>query len=79
VNGAIRAKEVRVVAPDGEQIGVKKLNEALWLAAQAAAARGQILVTQTGRDRTGVALEYAPGDLYELKGLLEPVALYAVA
>jgi translation initiation factor IF-3 len=34
VNGAIRAKEVRVVAPDGEQIGVKKLNEALWLAEQ---------------------------------------------
>ena len=34
VNGAIRAKEVRVVAPDGEQIGVKKLNEALWLADQ---------------------------------------------
>jgi translation initiation factor IF-3 len=34
VNGAIRAKEVRVVAPDGSQIGVKKLNEALWLAEQ---------------------------------------------
>lgn len=34
MNGAIRAKEVRVVAPDGEQIGVKKLNEALWLAEQ---------------------------------------------
>lgn len=34
VNGGIRAKEVRVVAPDGEQIGVKKLNEALWLAEQ---------------------------------------------
>lgn len=34
VNGAIRAKEVLVVAPDGEQIGVKKLNEALWLAEQ---------------------------------------------
>jgi translation initiation factor IF-3 len=34
VNGAIRAKEVRVVAPDGAQIGVKKLNEALWLAEQ---------------------------------------------
>lgn len=34
MNGAIRAKEVRVVAPDGEQIGVKKLNEALWLADQ---------------------------------------------
>ena len=34
VNGAIRAKEVLVVAPDGQQIGVKKLNEALWLAEQ---------------------------------------------
>lgn len=34
VNGAIRAKEVRVVAPDGSQIGVKKINEALWLADQ---------------------------------------------
>jgi translation initiation factor IF-3 len=34
VYGASRGKEVRVVAPDGEQIGVKKLNEALWLADQ---------------------------------------------
>lgn len=34
VNGTIRAKEVRVVAPDGEQIGIKKINEALWLAEQ---------------------------------------------
>jgi translation initiation factor IF-3 len=34
VNGAIRAKEVLVVAPDGQQIGVKKINEALWLAEQ---------------------------------------------
>ena len=34
VNGAIRAKEVLVIAPDGEQIGVKKTNEALWLAEQ---------------------------------------------
>ena len=34
MNRAIRAKEVRVVAPDGEQIGVKKINEALWLAEQ---------------------------------------------
>ncbi|MDH3190463.1 MAG: translation initiation factor IF-3 [Acidimicrobiia bacterium] len=34
VNGSIRAKEVRVVAPDGSQIGVKKINEALWLAEQ---------------------------------------------
>jgi translation initiation factor IF-3 len=34
VNGGIRAKEVLVVAPDGQQIGVKKLNEAMWLAEQ---------------------------------------------
>jgi len=34
VNGYIRAQEVRVVAPDGSQIGVKKLTEALWLADQ---------------------------------------------
>jgi translation initiation factor IF-3 len=34
VNSAIRAKEVRVVAPDGSQIGVKKVEEALWLADQ---------------------------------------------
>jgi translation initiation factor IF-3 len=34
VNGEIRAKEVLVIAPDGAQIGVKKLNEAMWLAEQ---------------------------------------------
>jgi translation initiation factor IF-3 len=34
VNGYIRAPEVRLVAPDGAQIGVKKLAEALWLAEQ---------------------------------------------
>jgi translation initiation factor IF-3 len=34
VNGYIRAPEVRVVAPDGSQVGVKKLSEALWLAEQ---------------------------------------------
>jgi translation initiation factor IF-3 len=34
VNNAIRAREVRVVAPDGSQVGVKKLEEALWLADQ---------------------------------------------
>lgn len=34
VNGYIRAPEVRVVAPDGSQIGVKKLAEAIWLAEQ---------------------------------------------
>ena len=34
INGYIRANEVRLVAPDGSQIGVKKLSEALWLADQ---------------------------------------------
>jgi translation initiation factor IF-3 len=34
VNGYIRAPEVRLVAPDGAQIGIKKLAEALWLADQ---------------------------------------------
>lgn len=34
INGNIRATEVRLVAPDGSQIGVKKLGEAMWLADQ---------------------------------------------
>ncbi len=34
MNGYIRAPQVRVVAPDGSQIGVKKLAEAIWLAEQ---------------------------------------------
>ncbi len=34
MNGYIRAVEVRVVAPDGSQIGIKKIREALWLADQ---------------------------------------------
>ena len=34
VNDKIRAREVRVVAPDGSQIGVKKIDEARWLANQ---------------------------------------------
>ncbi len=34
MNGYIRAQEVRVVAPDGSQIGIKKIREALWLADQ---------------------------------------------
>ncbi|MFQ5947488.1 MAG: translation initiation factor IF-3 [Acidimicrobiia bacterium] len=34
VNDRIRAPEVRLVAPDGGQIGVKKLDQAMWLAAQ---------------------------------------------
>ena len=32
MNDRIRAKEVRVVAPDGEQIGVRPIDEARWLA-----------------------------------------------
>jgi translation initiation factor IF-3 len=32
VNERIRAKEVRLVAPDGQQIGVKGIDEARWLA-----------------------------------------------
>ncbi len=34
MNDAIRSAVVRLVAPDGNQIGVKKLEEALWLADQ---------------------------------------------
>ncbi len=34
VNGNIRAREVRVVAPDGSQVGVKTTQEAMWLADQ---------------------------------------------
>jgi translation initiation factor IF-3 len=34
VNDEIRATEVRVVAPDGSQVGVKPLREAIWLADQ---------------------------------------------
>ena len=34
MNGYVRAPEVRLVAPDGTQIGVKKIAEALWLADQ---------------------------------------------
>ena len=32
MNDRIRAKEVRVVAPDGAQIGVRSIDEARWLA-----------------------------------------------
>ncbi|MDX1690640.1 MAG: translation initiation factor IF-3 [Acidimicrobiia bacterium] len=32
VNDRIRAREVRLVAPDGSQIGVKSIDEAKWLA-----------------------------------------------
>ena len=34
VNDEIRATEVRVVAPDGSQVGVKSIREARWLADQ---------------------------------------------
>jgi translation initiation factor IF-3 len=34
VNDRIRAREVRLVAPDGSQIGVKSIEEARWLADQ---------------------------------------------
>lgn len=34
VNDRIRAREVRLVDPDGEQIGVKSIEEARWLADQ---------------------------------------------
>lgn len=34
MNDRIRAREVRLVAPDGSQIGVKNIDEAKWLAAQ---------------------------------------------
>ncbi len=34
VNDRIRAREVRLVAPDGAQIGVKGIDEARWLANQ---------------------------------------------
>ncbi len=34
MNERIRAREVRLVAPDGSQIGVKTIDEARWLASQ---------------------------------------------
>ncbi len=34
MNDKIRAPEVRLVGPDGSQIGIKKRDEALWLANQ---------------------------------------------
>ncbi len=34
INDKIRAKELRLVAPDGSQIGIKNRDEALWLADQ---------------------------------------------
>jgi len=35
INEAIRAKEVRLIGPDGEQIGIKSLREALAIAEEA--------------------------------------------
>ena len=45
--------------------------------AQSAAQAGEILVTQAVRDRSGPALATSQGQLYPLKGLTEPIALYA--
>ncbi len=45
--------------------------------AQMAAQAGQILVTRAVRDRSGPALVASEGRLYPLKGLTEPVELYA--
>jgi class 3 adenylate cyclase len=46
--------------------------------AQTAAQPGQILVTQAVRDRSGTPLAGSEGRLYALKGITEPVELYAV-
>ena len=45
--------------------------------AQSAAQAGQVLVTRAVRDRSGSALVAAEGRLYPLKGIAEPVELYA--
>jgi adenylate cyclase len=45
--------------------------------AQSVAQAGQILVTRAVRDRSGPALAASTGLLYPLKGLIEPVELYA--
>jgi adenylate cyclase len=45
--------------------------------AQTAAQAGQILVTRAVRDRSGPPLAGAKGRLYALKGITEPVELYA--
>jgi class 3 adenylate cyclase len=46
--------------------------------AQTAAQPGQILVTQAVRDRSGPPLANCESRLYALKGIIEPVELYAV-
>jgi adenylate cyclase len=45
--------------------------------AQSAAQAGQVLVTQAVRDRSGSSLAASEGRLYPLKGIVEPVQLYA--
>jgi adenylate cyclase len=45
--------------------------------AQSAAQAGQVLVTQAVRDRSGSSLAASEGRLYPLKGIVEPVPLYA--
>ena len=45
--------------------------------AQSAAQAGQVLVTRAVRDRSGSSLAAAEGRLYPLKGIGEPVELYA--
>jgi class 3 adenylate cyclase len=46
--------------------------------AQTAAQPGQILVTQAVRDRSGTPSAGSEGRLYALKGITEPVELYAM-
>ena len=45
--------------------------------AQSAAQAGQVLVTRAVRDRSGSSLAASEGQLYPLKGIAEPVELYA--
>jgi class 3 adenylate cyclase len=45
--------------------------------AQSAAQAGQVLVTRAVRNRSGSSLAAAEGRLYPLKGITEPVELYA--
>ncbi|HEX5322039.1 MAG TPA: adenylate/guanylate cyclase domain-containing protein [Stellaceae bacterium] len=46
--------------------------------AQSVAQAGQVLVTRAVRDRSGSILADAEGQFYPLKGIAEPVELYAV-
>ena len=47
VNGKIRAREVRVIGPDGKQLGVYPLNDALNLARQHGVDLVEIAATAT--------------------------------